>query len=318
LPTVLITDHLFHSVLSQRKVLEDAGFSLQEVKPPCKTEDEVIERCQEADVLLVQWAPITRRVLESLPKLKGIVRYGIGVDNIDVKAANEAGRIVSNVPNYCQEGVSDHTVSMILSLARRIPQDHGQIARGGWGIRPFVPIPAFCDLTLGMIGFGSIARKVSFKAKPFHFKQIAYDPVVKKEVFDSFGVEKVELEDLIQRADIISLHAPLVPATHQVINANSIAKMKPGVLLINTARGLLVNEADLISALQSGKILAAGLDVFEKEPLPADSPLRSMNNVLLTSHAASVSVRAVEQLQTMAAEAARDILQGKRPAGALA
>jgi D-3-phosphoglycerate dehydrogenase len=256
-------------------------------------------------------------VLDALPKVKGVVRYGIGVDNIDVKGAKEAGRMVSNVPNYCQEEVSDHTLSMILSLGRRIPHDHNSISRGGWGVGPFLPVPAFSDLTLGLIGFGSIARKVSQKAKPFRFQQIAYDPIAKEDVFKSNGVEKVELDELFKRADIISLHAPLVPATRHIINAESIAKMRPGVLLINTARGPLVNEEDLTAALQSGKILGAGLDVFEKEPLPVDSPLRSLPNVVLTSHAASVSVRAVEALQTQAAEAARDILQSKRPAGAL-
>jgi D-3-phosphoglycerate dehydrogenase len=317
LPTVFITDHVFPSVNLERKVLEDAGMKLQEAKPVCKTEDEIIERCKDADALIVQWAPITRRVLDALPKVKGVVRYGIGVDNIDLKGAKEAGRMVSNVPNYCQDEVSDHTLSMMLSLARRIPHDHNSIARGGWGIGPFLPVPAFSDLTLGLIGFGSIAKKVSQKAKPFRFKQIAYDPMAKDEGFKENGVERVELDDLLKRADIISLHCPMMPSTHHIINAAAIAKMKPGVLFINTARGPLVNEADLIAALQSGKIIGAGLDVFEKEPLPVDSPLRSMPNVILTSHAASVSVRAVEQLQIQAAEAARDILLGKRPAGAL-
>jgi D-3-phosphoglycerate dehydrogenase len=298
-------------------VLEDAGIKLQEIKPPCKTEDEVIQRCSAADALIVQWAPITRRVLEALPGVRGVVRYGIGVDNIDVKAAKEIGRMVSNVPNYCQEEVSDHTIAMMISLARRIPQDHNQIARGGWGIGPFLPLPAFSDLTLGLIGFGSIAKKVSEKARPFRFHQVAYDPVAKDEAFRERGVEGVELAELLSCADIISLHCPLLPATHHIINAASIAQMKPGVIIINTARGPLIAEPDLIHALQEGRVLGAGLDVFEKEPLPGDSPLRLLPNVILTSHAASVSIRAVEQLQIKAAEAARDIVFGKRPEGAL-
>jgi D-3-phosphoglycerate dehydrogenase len=298
-------------------VLEDAGIKLQEIKPPCKTEDEVIQRCSTADALIVQWAPITRRVLEALPGVRGVVRYGIGVDNIDVKAAKEIGRMVSNVPNYCQEEVSDHTIAMMISLARRIPQDHNQIARGGWGIGPFLPLPAFSDLTLGLIGFGSIAKKVSEKARPFRFHQVAYDPVAKDEAFRERGVERVELAELLSCADIISLHCPLLPATHHIINAASIAQMKPGVIIINTARGPLIAEPDLIHALQEGRVLGAGLDVFEKEPLPGDSPLRLLPNVILTSHAASVSIRAVEQLQIKAAEAARDIVFGKRPEGAL-
>ncbi len=317
MPTVLITDHVFPSVTLERKVLEDAGIKLQEIKPPCKTEDEVIQRCSTADALIVQWAPITRRVLEALPGVRGVVRYGIGVDNIDVKAAKEIGRMVSNVPNYCQEEVSDHTIAMMISLARRIPQDHNQIARGGWGIGPFLPLPAFSDLTLGLIGFGSIAKKVSEKARPFRFHQVAYDPVAKDEAFRERGVERVELAELLSCADIISLHCPLLPATHHIINAASIAQMKPGVIIINTARGPLIAEPDLIHALQEGRVLGAGLDVFEKEPLPGDSPLRLLPNVILTSHAASVSIRAVEQLQIKAAEAARDIVFGKLPEGAL-
>jgi len=317
LPTVLITDHVFPAIDLQRKVIESAGFTLEEIKPNCKVEYEVIQKCGRADVLLVQWAPITRRVLEALPNVRGVVRYGIGVDNIDVQAAKELGRMVSNVPNYCQEEVSDHAVSMILSLARRIPHDDNQMKHGGWGVGPFLPIPAFADLTLGLVGFGSIARKVSEKARPFRFRQIASDPVAPAEVFAKHGVERVDLDTLLRTADIISLHCPLLPDTRHMVNAESIARMKPGTILVNTARGPLVNEPDLVTALKAGKIVGAGLDVFEKEPLAANSPLRSLPNVILTSHAASVSARSVDLLQIQAAEAARDILLGKRPAGAL-
>ena len=317
MPTVLITDHVFASIDLQRKVIEAAGFNLEEVKPNCKAEHEVIQKGGRADVLLVQWAPITRHVLEALLNVRGVVRYGIGVDNIDVQGAKELGRMVANVPNYCQEEVSDHAVSLMLSLARRIPQDDNQIKHGGWGITPFLPIPAFADLTFGMVGFGSIARKVSKKTEPFRFRQIASDPVVPADVFAKHGVERVDLDTLLQTADIISLHCPLLPETRHMINADSISRMKAGTILINTARGPLVNEADLLAALKSGKLVGAGLDVFEKEPLATDSPLRSLPNVILTSHAASVSTRAVELLQIQAAEAARDILFGKRPEGAL-
>ncbi len=317
MPTVLITDHAFSSVTLERRVLESAGFALEEIKPICKTEDEVIQNCGRADVLLVQWAPITRRVLEALPRAQGVVRYGIGVDNIDLQAAKQLGRIVANVPNYCQEEVSDHAMAMILSLARRIPHDHDQIKHGAWGIGPFLPIPAFSDLTLGLFGFGSIARKVSEKAKPFGFRQIAFDPLAPAEAFAKGSVERVDRDTLLRSADILSLHCPLLPETRQMINTESIARMKPGMILVNTARGPLVNEADLVIALQAKKISGAGLDVFEKEPLAADSPLRALPNVILTSHAASVSTRAVERLQIQAAEAARDILLGKRPASAL-
>jgi D-3-phosphoglycerate dehydrogenase len=317
LPNVFITDHGFSSVELERNVLNRAGFTLDEVKPACKTEEEVIQRCGGADVLLVQWAPITRRVFQSLPTVRGVVRYGIGVDNIDLSAAKEAGRVVSNVPKYCLEEVSDHTVALILSLARRLPHDHSQIVHGGWGIGPFLPIPAFSDMTLGMIGFGSIARKVSAKARPFRFRQIAFDPLAPADAFAELGVERCDLDLVLRSADIISLHCPLTAETRHMINARSIASMKSGVLLVNTARGLLIKESDLIDALKSGQIKGAGLDVFETEPLPVNSPLRALPNVFLSSHAASVSERAVELLKIRAAEAARDILLGKRPEGAL-
>jgi D-3-phosphoglycerate dehydrogenase len=314
----MITDHGFSSIDLERRVLETAGFTLEEARPICRTEDDIIERCKGADVLMVQWAPVTRRVMEALPEVRGYVRCGIGVDNIDVRSARELGRMVSNVPRYCLEEVSDHAVTLILSLARRVPQDQAQIARGKWGFTALLPIPAFSDLTLGLVGFGAIARKVSEKAKAFRFKQIAFDPFAPDQIFADHGVQRVDQNTLLQTADIISLHCPLTNETRHLINAESIARMKLGVLLINTARGALVNEGDLIAALQTGKIVGAGLDVFEKEPVAADSALRTLPNVIATSHAAAVSMRSLSLLQIQAGEAARDMLLGKRPDGALA
>lgn len=314
---VVITDHPWFSLDSQRRILGQAGFELADVQPICKTEAAVIEKCGDADLLLVQWAPITRRVLESLQRVVGVVRYGIGVDNIDLAAARELGVKVANVPTYCLDEVSNHAVAMIVSLAKRIPHDYYGIAHGGWGISSLLPIPAFADLTLGLVGFGAIARRVARKARAFDFRIIASDPYVADSVFAEYGVERVDWETLLHSADIISLHCPLAPETTHLINRETIAKMKPQVLLVNTARGPVVKELDLIEALQSGRILGAGLDVFEQEPLPVNSPLRSLPNVLLTSHAASVSSRAVELLQIKAAEAARDFLQGERPEGTL-
>ncbi|MCL5671050.1 MAG: C-terminal binding protein [Acidobacteria bacterium] len=315
--SVIITDHVFPTIDLQKKVIEPAGFQLHEAKPICKTEDDVIERCGKADALLVQWAPITRRVLQSLPQVKCVVRYGIGVNNIDLKAAKELGVTVANVPGYCLEEVSNHAVAMILSLGRRIPQDHDQIVRGGWGIGPFRPIPAFSDLTLGLMGYGAIGRKMAAKAKVFGFHVIAFDPFAPDSAFNEGGVDRVDRDAILRTADIISLHCPLLPETQHMISRKTIAMMKPGVLLINTARGPLVKEEDLVEALKSGQMGGAGLDVFEEEPLRAGSPLRDFPNVILTSHAASVSERAIELLQIKAAEAVRDFLQGKRPESGL-
>lgn len=290
---------------------------LVEVKPLCKSEDDVIERCGEADVLLVQWAPITRRVLEALPGVKCVIRYGIGVNNIDLDAAKELRVTVANVPSYCLEEVSNHALAMILSLGRRIPQDHHQIVQGGWGIGPFRPIPAFSDLTLGLVGYGAIGRRVAKKARVFGFRIIAFDPYVSTVTFEEQGVERVDRDTILRTADIVSLHCPLIPETQHMISRKTIPMMKRGVLLINTARGPLVSEKDLVEALENGQIGGAGLDVFEEEPLPAGSPLRAFPNVILTSHAASVSEKAVEMLQIRAAEGARDFLTGKRPESVL-
>jgi D-3-phosphoglycerate dehydrogenase / 2-oxoglutarate reductase len=317
MPKAVISDHSFLSIELQSEVLERAGFVLEAISPICRTEDDVIRTCGDADVLLVQWAPITRRVMEALPKLRGIVRYGVGVNNLDLDAARDLGITIANVPNFCLEEVSDHTLSFLLALGRRIPQDHHNIARGGWGINDLLPIPSFRDLTLGLVGFGAIAQLVAKKASVFGFHIIASDPHQKESVFHEYGVERSDFETLLQSADIISLHTPLVPETQHLINRESIEKMQKGVILINTSRGPVVKERDLIEALQRGHVLAAGLDVFEEEPLPLNSPLRSMPQVILTSHAASVSTRAVRLLQIKAAEAAREILLSARPESAL-
>ena len=314
---VKITDHGFKSIDLEREILESAGFKILDIKPKCTTEDDVIRNCSDADVLIVQWAPITRRVLESLPQVKCIVRYGIGVNNIDIEAAKELGVMVANVPDYCLEEVSNHALAMILSLSRRIPHDHHQMVHGGWGISPFEPISAVSQMQLGLIGFGNIGRRVAQKAQMLSYQVAAYDPYVCDAVFAEFDVRRAGIEELLRTSDIISLHCPLLPSTKHLINRDTINTMKPGAMLVNTSRGPIVDEEALVDALRSGVIGGAGLDTYEVEPLPADSPLRALPNVILTSHAAAVSTLAEELLHIRPAEAARDYLQGKRPASVL-
>lgn len=314
---IAITDHVFPSIELQRAIIEEAGIGLKEIQPACKSEDDVIQRCGGFDALLVQWAPITRKVLEALPEVQCVVRYGIGVDNIDLQAAKDLGRMVANVPTFCLEEVSNHALAMILSLGRRIPQGHHRIVKGEWGVTPLLPIPSFEDSVLGLIGFGAIARRVCDKAKVFGFRVIASDPFVNASVFEDHGAERVDFDSLISSADIVSLHCPLLASTKHLIRRETLDKMKPRSIVVNTSRGPLIKEDELIEALVNGKLSGAGLDVFEVEPLPVTSPLRSLSNVILTSHAASVSERARKRLQISAAEGARDFLLGKKPAGAL-
>lgn len=314
---VIVTDYAFPHVNLEREIIESAGFEFEVVQPICKTEEDIIRTCGRAEVLLVQWAPVTRRVLEALPNVRCIVRYGVGVNNFDLDAARDRGVVAANVPDFCVEEVATHALAMILSLCRRIPQDHHQILQGNWGVNPFRPIYALTELTLGLVGFGKIARNLARKAIALGFSVVAHDPIVCAAVFAEYPVKQVAFGELIACADIVSLHCPLVPETTHLMDRSVFGRMKPGAILINTSRGPVVHEAALVEALKSGRLGGAGLDVFEQEPLPAASLLRTFPNVILTSHAASVSEKAVEILQRKAAEAARDFLQGKDPASRL-
>ncbi len=313
----IMTDNGYESLEIERRILADAGIQMQVSDPPCRTEDDVIKACGDARVLMVLWAPMTRRVFESLPQVKCVVRYGIGVDNVDLAAAKDLGVCVANVPDFCVDEVSDHAMAMMLSLGRRMKLNEAHVLNGGWAVEPGGPGIAFRGRTLGLVGFGKISRRLAEKAKAFGLEILAYDPPAPEALFTELGVERVSLESLLSRSDIVSLHCPLMPETRHLMNRDTFALMKPGALLINTARGPVVNEPDMIEALRSGKLAAAGLDVFETEPLPQDSPLRGMDNVFLTAHVAAISDKSLERLHMRVAEAARDFMQGKRPASAL-
>lgn len=224
--TAFIADHIFPSVDLQREVLRSAGFALREVQPVCRGEEDVVAKCAQADLLFVQFAPITRRVLYSLPHLRGIVRYGIGVDNIDLAAARELGVAVANVPAYSVEEVSNHTIAMVLSLSRRIAHDHYRISHGEWGVAPLGSIPTASDLILGLVGFGTIARRVSEKARVFGFHVVSFDPYLSDATFADHHVKRSDWETLLTSADIISLHCPLTPETTHLINNETITKMR--------------------------------------------------------------------------------------------
>lgn len=313
----IVTDHSYTSLESERRILEAAGFALDEIQPICKTEDDIIRTCAEADALLVQWAPVTRKVLEALPKVKCIVRYGVGVNNFDLEAAKALGVCACNVPDYCVDEVSTHTLGMILALARRMPHDTNNIRSGGYGMAKLIPFDSLQGQKLGLVSFGRIAREVARKARVFGLQVQAYDPFIPDSVFAESNASRVDLETLITTSDIISLHCPLVRETSHLINRESIARMKDHAMIVNTSRGPVIEEPALIEALRSGKLSGAALDVYEVEPLAADSPLRQLDNVLLTSHSASYTEQSMRLLQTKAGEAVRDFFQGKRPTTAL-
>lgn len=297
---VLITDYGFKNIEQEEKLITGAGFILHTAQ--CKTPEEVLANGKDAIALLVQWAPVTAEVIEGLTHCRLIVRYGIGVDNIDLQAAKSKSIVVCNVPDYCIAEVADHTVALALSLARQLTATHNRTISGEWKIIPPQPALPFYEMNFATIGFGRIAREVLKRAAPFGFKRMAYDPFVNPEYVKAEGVEPQNFETVISEADIISLHLPLTVQTHHLINAAALNTMKKGAILVNTSRGGLIDTAALAEKLKEGAI-AAGLDVFEKEPLSPDHPLMKCKNTILTSHTAWYSEQSVPTLQYMAAEA---------------
>jgi len=274
---------------------------------------DILAVARDADAMIVCYAQITADVVGGLARCKVIGRTGLGVDNIDVSAAAARGIVVTYVPDYCIGEVSDHTIAMLLALARQIPFADKLVQSGRWELPPIVPLRRLQGQVLGLVGFGNIPRAVVPKAKAFGLDVIAHDPYVSQDVLASLGVKGVSLDELLARADFISVHAPLTPATRGLINASAFAKMKKGALIVNTARGPLIDEPALIAALDSGQLGGAALDVVTIEPLPKDSPLLGRDNVILTPHTAFYSVEALIELQTKAASDVARVLSGAPP-----
>lgn len=308
---VAITDYEYETISAERAVLEAAGIECRDFQ--CKTEEDVIRQAAGCDGLIVQYAPITARVIAALERCRVIVRYGIGVDNVDVAAATAKGIFVCNVPDYGVEDVANHAFAFLLALAKKIPQQQAQMHSGGWGYAEIKPITRLSCCTLGLLGFGRIPQQVCIRAKAFGMKVIAHDPYLDPEKIRAAGAGPVDFDTLLAQSDFLSCHCPLTPSTRHWIDRRALAKMKKSACLINTSRGGLICEADLIDALRSGVIAGAGLDVFETEPLPKDSPLRGMPQLLLTGHAAWYSEEARSSLQRMAAEEAARVLTGNPP-----
>ena len=306
-PKVVITDHSFASVATEQAVVAAGGGTL--VVAQCKTEDEVIAAATGAAALLVQWAPISERVLATLRDCKVVVRYGIGVDNIDLAAARRLGVPAANVPDYCIDEVADHTLALGLSLGRQLSTTDRRLRAGGWKITPPAPMPAFRDMTFATLGFGRIGRAVLARAKAFGFALAAYDPLLPDEVFREAGVRRVTLDEAFAVADMLSVHMPLIAETRHLVSAERLATMRPSAILLNTSRGGLIDTKALAAALQAGRLAGAGLDVYEEEPLPLTHPLLQCTTAVLTSHTAWFSAASVQRLQRLAAE---EVVRGIR------
>lgn len=306
---VVLTDHGFASIEQEKSLLAAAGCEL--VVLQSKDPEKLALACADADALLVQWAPINAAVIAALRHCKVIVRYGIGVDNVDLKAAGARGIPVCNVPDYCIAEVADHALALALSLARQIPQTDAAVRSGTWKIIPPSPFPSFRSTTFATAGFGRIARAVLERARGFGFRLAAYDPFVPAIAFAEAGVQRLELDALWRESGIVSLHLPLTPETRHMVGEASLSRMRNDAIVINTARGGLIDTKALARALVEKRIAGAGLDVFETEPLEADHPLRQAPNVLLTSHTAWYSAGSVPELQRKSAEAVVRAIRGE-------
>jgi D-3-phosphoglycerate dehydrogenase len=308
---VVVTDYGFDELDTEKQILEPLGCTV--VGAQSRTEDEVIACTMDADYVLTQFAPVTGRAIRAMKNARVIVRYGIGVDNVDLAAARERGIPVCNVPDYCIDEVADHTLALMLAVTRQVARISATIHAGGWSAQ--VPLEAYRtlkDMTTGIVGCGRIGREVIHRLVPFKTRIVAYDPLLTDEAARSLGCERVSLDTLFATSDLISRHCPVTPETMKMINARTLSSMKDGVLLVNLGRGTLVDTPDLIAAILSGKVAGAGLDVTDPEPLPSDSPLRSMDNVVITCHIASASVRAVTTLRSSVAQTVVKAIQGEK------
>jgi len=309
-PVVAVSDSVFPNLNPARGVLSRIGAEL--LLAEASTPQAIMQVARDADALLVTYAKVTAEMIGQMTRCRIIARFGIGVDNVDIAAATNASIVVTRVPDYCIDEVSDHTMALLLALARKIPFANSRAHAGRWEMPAVVPIHRLRGSVLGLVGFGRIPQLVAPKAKAFGLKVIGYDPFVSEETMKRAGVEKVDFCELVKVSDHISIHTPLVPETNHLFNADVFRRMKPTAHLINTARGAVVDEEALARALDQGHLAGAALDVLSQEP-PSTSPLFGRDSVILTPHMSFYSAESLVELQSKAAEEVVHVLTGEAP-----
>jgi D-3-phosphoglycerate dehydrogenase len=298
MPHVLVPDSVHQKAIDILNNTEGLTVSA----PGKLSQEELVAQVGDAHALIIRsGVKITAEVFAAAPNLKAIARAGVGVDNVDLEAATQHGVIVMNTPGGNTISTAEHTFGLMIALARHIPQGHASMLAGRWDRKLFSGVE-LREKTLGLVGFGRIGQAVAQRAKAFEMTVIAYDPYLPESLFNDMGVAQISLDDLYAQSDFISLHAPMMDETRQMINALAIAKMKEGVRLVNAARGGLIDDSALAEGIKSGKVAGAALDVFEPEPPTEDNPLIGLDGVIYTPHlAASTSDAQV----TVAVEAAQ-------------
>ncbi|ADU71355.1 C-terminal binding protein [Pantoea sp. At-9b] len=284
------------------------------VIPTTASQATKLDQLRDADAVMLREARLDSSLIAALDKCQAIVRYGVGVDNVDLAAAKEKGIYVANVPDYGSEDVAEHALALLLAATRRITSRDHQVHHGQWNIGQAEPMFRMSGKVLGIVGFGRIARCLAAKARGIGFRSLLVcDPLLDAQAAEDAGVVRVSLETLCREADFISLHVPLSEKTRHLIGAEQLAMMKPTSVLVNTSRGGLIDETALFHALQNRQLFAAGLDVFEQEPIRADHPLLTLSNVICTDHTAWFTEESVIELQRKAAQEVLRVFEGNKP-----
>jgi len=307
---VVLTDYVWEALDVEHEILGD----LADIVPLQVTDPErFFPEAEDCDALLNTYAgPITAEIMARMPKCRLIARYGIGVDTIDLDAATEAGIIVTNNPTYCIEEVAEHTIAMLLAAARKVAFYDRLVRQGRWEVPPGKPMFRLAESTIGLVGYGNIARRVAKAAAGLQMRVLFSDPFVESGQFDTPG-EKIELPELLRESDFVCIHAPLLPQTRHMIGADAFAQMKDTAVLINCSRGPIVDTDALVKALDDQSIAGCALDTTDPEPLTENHPLRGRDNVIINPHVAWYSEQAMAGLQAGAPGEVRLVLQGEWP-----
>jgi D-3-phosphoglycerate dehydrogenase len=309
--TAVLIEHGYAAAEVERGIITSAGGEFIDAEK--LSWGEALKLCENAEAIMLRRGEVTAQVIRRFRRCKILLRYGVGVDNIDLRAATEANIIVGHVPDYGMDEVSTHAIALLLACVRRVVSTHRKMENGAWDVHRHEPISRMAGRTLGLVGFGQIGQSVARKMSGWGLRLLASDPFAEAASAAALGVDLVAFDRLCRESDFLSLHCPLLPETHHLINDRALTLTKPGAILINTARGPIVDTPALLEALDSSRLAQAGLDVFEEEPLPADSRLREHSKIICTDHVAWYSEEAQAQLQRSAAEEVVRVCTGGLP-----
>jgi D-3-phosphoglycerate dehydrogenase len=307
----VVAVHDYPSTAHERRIVTAAGGVFVDANGlPL---EKALRECEDADAILVRWLAVGPELMRRFRRCKIILRYGVGTDNVDANAATAAGIMVGHSPSYCLDEVATHALALLLACVRNVASNHVRLARGDWQNNPPAKLYRMAGRTLGLVGLGNIGRAVARKLAGWDMRLLATDPFVEPERAAALGVRLVDLDTLCRESDYISLHVPLLPETRHIIGKPQLDLVKTGVMLVNTARGPVLDADALLDALNKGTVAAAGLDVFEQEPLAPDSPLRQHSRVVLSDHTAWYSEESQAELQATIAEEAVRVCTGGLP-----